>query len=159
MAWGIFDSTDMLRPLLEHLSAAGPPRAMRRVEAAADAGVHVEEHAAPLPVDVHSVDKPEGVPLHSILKAIQDKVPGVKSLVVRDNRLFIGHADSPTDEDRARVARILSDKATLETLRAAPAGDAVPADLEKTLLDDATPDAAWMRAFRRYAVSHLISRR
>ena len=33
-----------------------------------------------------------------------------------------------------------------------------PAALRKVLLDQATPDPEWLRAFRRYAVAELIAK-
>jgi hypothetical protein len=46
-------------------------------------------------------------------------------------------------------------------LRSAGGSDRAPEDpaaLRKVLLEEGTPDAEWLRAFRRYAVAELIAK-
>src|SRR6185436_9523561 len=118
-------------------------KAVRPVKQFAVAPTHVEELTEPLPVDIQSRENPEGIPLDKILTAVQEKVPSVNSIVVKNNQVFVTSAGKPSSADAAKVTKILSDKKTLENLQPAifrgtglRAGRTVPdADLINTLLD------------------------
>jgi hypothetical protein len=123
----------------------------------------------PLPVPVQSHDQPDGVPLHELLRAIQAELPTVTSIAVRGDKAILKHSAPPPEPQREKVRKLLSDPKKLQALRqpstqpspqpsTRPALLAAlrPADLEKLLLDEETPDAEWLKAFRRYAVANLI---
>lgn len=127
----------------------------------------------PLPVPVQSRDQPDGVPLHELLRAIQAELPTVTSIAVRGDTAVLKHSAPPPEPQRAKVRTLLADTRRLLALRQpsipAPTLPPVqpstratlleamrPADLEKLLLDEGTPDAEWLKAFRRYAVANLI---
>ena len=112
-----------------------------------------------LSVEVQSREQPDGVPLHEILKAVQAEVPGVSGIAVRQGRAVLTHEAPLTAEQRRKIGRLLRDRRRLMALRAPSRSDLAAKDLEelrKVLLDAATPDAEWLRAFRRYAVANLI---
>jgi hypothetical protein len=112
-----------------------------------------------LPVAVQSREQPDGVPLHEILKAVQAEVPGVSGIAVRQGRAVLTHEAPLTAEQRRKIGRVLRDQRRLTALRAPSRSDLAatdPEELRKVLLDAATPDAEWLRAFRRYAVADLI---
>jgi hypothetical protein len=118
---------------------------------------HMEEAPAPLPVDVQSRETPTGVPLHEILSALQREVPGLRALHVRDRTLMLTYAAPPTDEDRGKIARVLSDPARLTTPRPASLVAAAAEPDPATLLrDPEISDQDWLRAFRQYALKFLI---
>ena len=108
---------------------------------------------------VQSRKQPDGVPLHAILKAVQGEVPGVSGIAVRQGRAVLTYAAPLTAEQRRKIGRLLRDRGRLTALRPRN-GSALAAEdpqaLRKVLLDDATPDAEWLRAFRSYAVAALI---
>jgi len=110
-----------------------------------------------LPVAVESRDRPDGVPLNLILAAARKAAPSVSGLVVRGGRVVVSHRSAPTAKERKQLLKLLGDRNELGKLRRTPTPQLVgAADLERVLLDDATPDADWLRAFRRYAVEQLI---
>jgi hypothetical protein len=99
------------------------------------------------------------VPLPEILKAVQAEVPGVTGIAVRQGKAVLTHEAPLTAQQRSKIRRILGDRRRLMDLRPSSAPDLAAADpqaLKKVLLDDATPDAEWLRAFRHYAVTTLI---
>jgi hypothetical protein len=112
-----------------------------------------------LPVAVQSRDQPDGVPLHEILKAVQAEVPGVSGIAVREGKAVLTHKAPLTAAQRSKIGRVLKDRRRLTALRPPRGSDLAAADpeaLRKVLLDDATPDAEWLRAFRQYAMTALI---
>ena len=111
-----------------------------------------------LPVAVQSHDQPDGVPLHRVLAAAKAASPSVAGLAVRAGTLMVVHDGVPTAPEQKRLRALLGDPQKLNELRE-PSPPAVPAtagDLEGILLDQATPDAEWIKAFRRYAAERLI---
>jgi hypothetical protein len=117
------------------------------------------EEPIELPVAIQSRDTPDGVPLHAILKAVQAEDPTISGITVRGDRLFLKHGTKPLTGQRDRVRELLKDSRKLNALRPQqpPKPQALkPESLEKLLLDDETPDAEWLSAFRRYAVANLI---
>jgi hypothetical protein len=112
-----------------------------------------------LPVAVRSRDQPDGVPLQDILAAAKAASPTVQGLAVRGGTMVVIHGSAPAPQARKKLRDLLGDRQKLTELRAPPTPVAAPAgadDLRRVLLDDATPDDEWMRAFRRYAVQRLI---
>ena len=112
-----------------------------------------------LSVAVQSREQPDGVPLHEILKAVQAEVPGVSGIAVREGRAVLTHEAPLTAAQRRKIGRVLQDRRGLMALRPPADSEIAAANsdaLRKALLDDATPDAEWLRAFRRYAVATLI---
>jgi hypothetical protein len=112
-----------------------------------------------LSVAVQSREQPDGVPLPEILKAVQAEVPGVTGIAVRQGKAVLTHEAPLTAQQRSKIRRILGDPRRLMDLRPSSGPDLAAADpqaLKKVLLDDATPDAEWLRAFRHYAVTTLI---
>ena len=119
---------------------------------------HVE--VVELPVAVRSREQPDGVPLQEILAAAKAASPTVRGLAVRGGAVVVIHDKAPSQPAQRRLRDLLGDRQKLTELgRArppnAPAGDDAD-DLRRALLDETTPDAEWMRAFRRYAVQRLI---
>lgn len=153
-----FTAADLksLRPILEGplvrraLAAAVP---VKRFEAPAR---HVD--VLDLPVAVRSRDQPDGVPLEDILAAVKAESPTVRGLAVRGGAVVVIHDKAPPAAAQKRLRALLGDRQKLIDLRrltpVAAAGGA--GDLRRVLLDDATPDAEWLQAFRRYAVEQLI---
>jgi hypothetical protein len=130
---------------------------------------HEERTEVRLPVDVEASTSPEGVPLHEIAKAVQKEFPGVTGVSVTPGGVSLKFDKKPTAAQRRKIDTLLSDKARLEELKPAfsvpaPAAEAAlraaPAraedDLVRVLRDPETSDAAWLRAFRAYAVTHLV---
>lgn len=112
-----------------------------------------------LPVAVQSRDEPNGVPLHEILKTVQAEVPGVSGIAVRQGRAVLTHKGPLTAEHKRKIGRLLQDDRRLLALRPSGGPDVAadsPEALKQVLLDQATPDVEWLRAFRRYAVAELI---
>lgn len=112
---------------------------------------------------VESRENPEGVPLSEVLKAVQEKVPEVKGLAVRQGRVSITFEGEPSRADRTKIEKLLSNRKGLEDLKRPAPGPVVrglaaegPAALERVLKNADTPDAEWLRAFRAYAVQNLI---
>jgi hypothetical protein len=112
-----------------------------------------------LPVAVQSREQPDGVPLPEILKTVQAEVPGVSGMAVRQGRAVLTLESPLTAEQKRTIGRLLQDRGRLLALRP-PRGSELAADspeaLKKVLLDEATADIEWLRAFRRYAVAELI---
>ncbi|MGE5287149.1 MAG: hypothetical protein ACM3ML_08115 [Micromonosporaceae bacterium] len=154
----VFTEQDLepLRPILQGpliaqaLAAAVP---IKRFETPPGRVEEVE-----LPVPVRSRDQPDGVPLERILEAAKAASPSVRGLAVRGGSVAVIHDGVPTAQQERRLRRLLGDQQTLSKLREPPqsAVTASMGDLERVLLDQATPDAEWMQAFRRYAVEQLI---
>jgi len=116
---------------------------------------HVQQMA--LPVPVRGRDEPDGVPLEAILAAAQEIAPTVQGAAVRGSELELVHTSEPTAEQRDALAGLLGDGDRLRALDTAGPEPALAGDaLRNVLLDAGTPDAEWLRAFRRWAVSELI---
>jgi hypothetical protein len=110
---------------------------------------------------VQSREEPAGVPLHEILKAVQAEAPGVTGIAVRGGKAMLTHEAPLTADQKRKIGRLLQDRRRLMALRPASGSDLAaddPAALRKILLEEATPDAEWLRAFRRYAVAELIAK-
>ncbi|MBN1203497.1 MAG: hypothetical protein JXB05_01050 [Myxococcaceae bacterium] len=116
-----------------------------------------------LPVPVQSREEPDGVPLPALLKAVKAEDPTVVGIVVRGDKMILKHRARPKAADREKVLKLVKDPKKLQALGRTPTPPKVPAlrgeDLEKLLLSEETPDAEWLRAFRRYAVANLIKTR
>ena len=142
----------MEHPVFRQLLAAGVP-----VEPLDQDVFHMEESPAPLPVEVQSRETPDGVPLHQILSSLQSEVPGLRAMHVSDRTLMLTYAAPPSDEDRGKIARILSNPSHLTTARSASLVATRPeVDETDILRDPALSDQDWLHAFRQYAVKFLI---
>lgn len=125
---------------------------------------HVERTRAPLPVELASAAAPGGVPLSEIAKALRAEAPGLTGVSATPGGLALKFERPPTPAQRKKLDALLSDRARLERLKPAFGGDLTEDDvapvsddaLVRTLRDPQTSDAAWLRAFRRYALAHLI---
>ena len=119
---------------------------------------HVETAEIELPVEIQGRENPEGVPLSEVLKAVREKVPGVRGLAVRQGRVSITYGEVPSRADRTQVERLLINRKGLEDLKRPELRRMAqgPEGLEQILKSAETPDAEWMRAFRAYAVQNLI---
>jgi hypothetical protein len=117
------------------------------------------EEAIELPVKVQSREQPDGVPLHEVLQAVQTEMPTVVGISVRGDKVLVRHGTAPKEKDRDKLRKFVQDPKKLMALLKPTRTATLAArgeDLEKLLLDDETPDAEWLRAFRRYAVANLI---
>jgi hypothetical protein len=103
-----------------------------------------------LPVQVESRGQTEGVPLHTMLAALQGQVPAVASLSVRDNSVSVATSAPLSGDEREKVRAFFANQAALTALKAPP--DPVIA----TLTNAATSDQDWLKAFRTYAVKNLV---
>src|SRR3954463_16404547 len=142
------------------LVAAAAEPIKRRIPTAA----HEELAGGRLPGGIATRAGPGGVPLHEIAKAVQEEVPNVTGLAVTPQGLSLKFDKPPTPAQQQRISALLGDKARLQQLAppvgivAAPRG-AAPAsdeDLLGVLRDPQTTDAAWLRAFRSWAVANLL---
>lgn len=162
----IFTKKDLepLRPFLDHPVSRQLIAGVTPIKKVIGTPVHVELAELELPVEVQSREHPEGVPLSEVLKAVREKVPGVKGLAVRQGRVSITYEEAPSGADRTKIERLLSNRKSLEDLKRPKAGPTAikataaegPAALERVLKNSDTPDAEWLRAFRAYAVQNLI---
>ncbi|MCE9672838.1 hypothetical protein LY474_34035 [Myxococcus stipitatus] len=117
------------------------------------------EDVVEVSVTIASGQNPDGVPLHAILRAAKEEDPTVVGITVRGDRLFLKRGGEPKAEQTQRLRKLLDDPQRLLALRASPPPKALSLtaeSLEALLLDEGTPDAEWLRAFRRYAVDNLI---
>jgi hypothetical protein len=125
---------------------------------------HVERAEVLLPVAIETSTSPQGVPLHEIAKAVQEEVPAVTGVSVTPGGLSLKFEQAPTAAQRRKLDALLSSKTRLERLKPTPSPlpdavarpEAVDEELLAALRDPQTSDAAWMRAFRRYATARLI---
>ncbi|MBI3803961.1 MAG: hypothetical protein HY282_09405 [Nitrospirae bacterium] len=157
----IFTQKDLepLRPFLDHPVGRQLLEGVVPIKKTTGTPLHVELAEVALPIAVQSRETPEGVPLSEVLRAVQERVPGVKGLAVRQGRVSITYEEAPSRADRTKIERLLSNRKSLEELKQAPAlrmASAGPAALERLLKNPETPDAEWLRAFRAYAVENLI---
>ena len=156
----IFTRKDLepLRPFIDHPISRQLLAGVVPIKKVTGAPLHVELAEAELSVEVQSRESPEGVPLSEVLKAVQERVPGVKGLAVRQGRVSITYEEEPSRADRTKIERLLSNRKSLEELKRPPQLLMAegPAALERLLKNSDTPDAEWLRAFRAYAVQNLI---
>lgn len=155
----VFKAKD-LEPLRTWLDQ---PLARQVLEAAVpvkryEPGRQLTEEAIELPVRIQSREEPGGVPLHAILRAVKAEAPTVVGLTVRGDKVFLKHGAKPKAAEREKALKLLRDPKKLTALSQPPVKPppAKGEDLEKLLLNEGTPDAEWLRAFRRYAVANLI---
>jgi hypothetical protein len=130
-------------------------RPFARARQPGTAGPYVER--LPLPVAMRGHDEPGGVPLEHILAAAQRISSTVDGIAVSRGEFTVTHREPPADADRQRLRDLLGDRDRLLAL-APPAGAAVPDGeaLRGRLRDGTTPDAEWIRLFRRWAVTELL---
>jgi hypothetical protein len=113
-----------------------------------------------LPVNVLSREHADGVPLEAILREVQKTTPTATGIVVRGDRVVITYSKPPDPQDKARLDQLLRDASRLRGLEPPAARAAArPPELLAILRDESTPDADWLRAFRRYAVDNLFEER
>jgi hypothetical protein len=116
-----------------------------------------------LPVELERSANPDGVPLHEVAQELRKDVPGLEGVSATPGGLSLKFSKPPTAAQMRKIDALLSDRARLESLKpavpvrgpvepAALAGD----DVLRALRDPQTTDAAWLRAFRAYALEHLI---
>jgi hypothetical protein len=117
---------------------------------------HIER--LPLPLPVRGPGEPEGIPLEAILAAAQELSPTVTGLAVSGGELTVTHRERPPDKARERLHGLLGDPERLLKLAQPSASEPSGDELLAVLRDEATPDAQWMRLFRRWAVAELIDR-
>ena len=142
------------------LVAAAAEPIKRRIPTAA----HEELAEVRLPVDVQTSTSPDGVPLHEIAKALQEEAPDVTGVALTPEGLSLKFDKPPTAAQQRKIAALLGDKTRLQGLVttggvvAAPRGAAPASDdqLLELLRDPQTTDAAWLRAFRTWAVAHVL---
>lgn len=136
---------------------------------------HVERRRERLPVEIRSKDRPDGVPLQAIAREARKEVPSLRGISARGGGVSLKFERPPSEEERKKLDSLFSDTSRLEGLgsppvraRAAEAMAARPAeamavrpaelqrDPEEVLHDPESSDAAWLRAFRRYAMENLV---
>lgn len=117
----------------------------------------IEASFESLPIRVRSRGNPGGVPLGDVNAMVKKRVPGVRSIIVRDNSLVVSWDEPPTDEARAQLKAALSDKKAFQELheREAKPAAATEEQLRAELLAADTSDEQWLRAFRRFHTAQL----
>lgn len=181
MARHVFTAKD-LEPLLGFLNTPLARDALARAVPIRRIGTPAGEvEIIELPVPVRSRDEPDGVPLAVLMESVRRLTPDVTGLSVQDGVLRVTHGRPPTAAQRTRLHRLLGDANQLRRLVPAPPSPLPsplptplptppPAPLprppqaeavsdEERLRDEALSDEEWLRAFRRYAVDHLIGPR
>jgi len=124
---------------------------------------HEELAEVRLPVEVQSSTNPDGVPLHEIALAVQEEAPNVTGVALTPEGLTLKFDKPPTAAQQRQISALLGDKTRLQDLVttggvvAARRGAASDAQLLRVLRDPQTTDAAWLRAFRSWAASHLLA--
>lgn len=113
----------------------------------------------PLPVKLQTRSNPTGVPLGEVSALIKARVPGVRSVVVRDGTVLVSWAKPPTDEMRKRLQATLTDKKAFGELQDKVRKPPVLSDeeLRGKLLTSTTSDEEWLQTFRRYQVAKLAA--
>jgi hypothetical protein len=110
-----------------------------------------------LAVDVLSREHADGVPLDAILREVQKTTPTATGIVARGGKVIITHSKAPKPQERDELQQLLGDAPKLQALRPQVSPRRIAKkDVKAILLDDATPDAEWLQAFRRYAVDTLL---
>jgi hypothetical protein len=144
-----------LRPFLDLPLARDVVDAAVPVKRLARADVREE---LTLPVEVLSREHTEGVPLDAILAEVQKTTPTATGIVARGDKIVITHSRAPKPQERAQLEKLLTDPSALRTLKEpiVRVSAAKRKDVKAILLDESTPDAEWLQAFRRYAVDTLL---
>ena len=111
----------------------------------------------PLPVKLQTRTNPDGVPLGDVNALVKARVPGVRSVVVRDGAVLVSWAKAPTAEMRASLKATLTDKKAFSDLHDKVRNPPVLTDdqLRDKLLAKTTTDEEWLQSFRRYQVAKL----
>ena len=111
-----------------------------------------------LPVEVLSREHADGVPLEAILREVQKTTPTATGIVARGGKVIITHSKEPKPQERTKLQQLLTDGAKLKTLKEETVvrKAAKQKDVKAVLLDESTPDAEWLQAFRQYAVDTLL---
>src|SRR5262245_2197755 len=66
----------------------------------------LEQVPEDLPVKVRSRNDPDGVPLEEVAKLVKERVPGVRSVMVRDGRVIVAYEKKPTPELRDQLTKL-----------------------------------------------------
>jgi hypothetical protein len=109
----------------------------------------------PLP---EALDAAVALPLEAALAAARDMAPSVTGLAISGDELTIAHDDELSDAERERLQDLFGDRERLLALSPPAAAEPSADELRAVLRDEATPDAEWVRVFRRWAVAELIDR-
>jgi hypothetical protein len=116
------------------------------------------EQLLPLPVPVRGRAAPDGVPLEEILGAARKASSTVEGLMVRGERITVVHSTEPDAGQRKRLDHLFGDRDGLLALgRTERRVAETDGGLRGVLLDEKTPDAEWLKAFRRWAVAELLT--
>ena len=147
----IFKMQD-LAPLQQLLGRPDTQRILQRaipVKRFETAPKAVEAVTYPMPVKLRTRDNPNGLPLGDLNKLLVARVPGVRSVILRDNALVVSWDKPPTDALRAQLETTLTDRKTLQSMVDARSAPPTDEDALKQLQDESLPDAEWLKAFRR----------
>jgi hypothetical protein len=92
---------------------------------------------------------------------VQKTTPTATGIEARGGKVFITHSKAPKAQERTKLQQLLTDASKLRTLKepVVVRKAAKQKDVKETLLDESTPDAEWLQAFRRYAVDTLLKER
>lgn len=143
-------------PLVKDALAASVP--VRKIERPGGP----ERDTVELPVEIRTREDPNGVPLADVLAELQKESPSVTGVAVKGSRLIVTHGRVPSKTERKRFDALVENpqkfRQRLEPRIRGAKGEreASADDLVRVLRDDKTPDDEWLRAFRRYAVEHLV---
>jgi hypothetical protein len=147
-------TADDLEPLRRLIDRPDAQRLMERaipVKRFNPAPRRLEQVPLDLPVTVQDRNHPEGVPLADVAGLLKTRVPGVRSVMVRDGRLLVAYDEPPSEDARAKLTALARDKASFDALlakrrkeREAPTENELRAKLLKEGLDD----LEWLRVFR-----------
>jgi hypothetical protein len=107
----------------------------------------------PLP---SALDGADAVPLERALAAAQATLPTVTGLAAGGGQLTVTYREPPAEADRQRLYDLLADPQGLRAT-ATPAESLAGGSLIDRLRDETTPDAEWLRLFRRWAVTGLLA--
>lgn len=144
----------------------GRPDAQRLLERAVPvkrfnpAPVKLEQVPLDLPVTLQDRNNPDGLPLADVTELVKKRVPGVRSLVVRDGRMLVAYDKPPTDAARAKLTALAADKPAFDKLVAKRRKEQETPDedeLRDTLLKPALDDVEWLKTFRRLQVAKLAA--
>ena len=110
-----------------------------------------------LPVKLRTRDNPDGVPLGDVNALLKERVPGVRSMFVRDNAVLVEWTQKPTDADRAKLRALIADTNAFQALqdkvtRPPPLSDD---EIKTKLLSSKTSDAEWLRTFRSFQTTQM----
>jgi len=155
-----FTASD-LAPLTQLI---GRPDAQRLLERAVPvkrfnpAPKALEQVPMDLPVTVQDRDHPDGLPLADVTALIKQRIPGVRSVLVRDGQVLVAYDQPPTDATRSALVALAQDKPTFDGLvaqRQKELGGATEGDLRNKLLQPGLDDLEWLKTFRLLQVSKL----